>query len=192
MTGLEIEKDRGSTEAISHCLKRVTFELADLQGRRELSMVFGTERLWHLVLLDNLHSLLCRYYVLTVVFQPLLGKQVADCTNSQFQRKTSFRCDTLFSSEYSLYPFKLYDDRWQQRREVGGRSSNGMICGTSAHCTRSGTLRSAEKRVSLWIYSTQPMRVTSVVLEVLRKSDSAVPSKSLKTYIYLLNYIYNS
>ena len=67
-------KDRGSTGAISHCLKRVTFELADLQRRSQLSVVFGTERWWHLVLLFNLHSLLCRYYVLTVVFQPLLEK----------------------------------------------------------------------------------------------------------------------
>ena len=71
---IEIEKDRGSTEAISHCLKRVTFELADLQRRSQLSVIFGTERLWHLVLLYNLHSLLCGYYVLTVVFQPLLEK----------------------------------------------------------------------------------------------------------------------
>ena len=71
---IEIEKDRGSTEAIFHCLKRVTFELADLQGRSQLSVVFGTERLWHLALLYNLHSLLCRYCVLTVVFQPLLEK----------------------------------------------------------------------------------------------------------------------
>ena len=32
-TVIEIEKDRESTEPISHCLKRVTFELADLQRR---------------------------------------------------------------------------------------------------------------------------------------------------------------
>ena len=71
---IEIEKDRGSTEAISHCVKRVTFELADLQLRSQLSVVFGTERVWHLILLYNLHSLLCRYYVLTFIFQPLMEK----------------------------------------------------------------------------------------------------------------------
>ena len=37
-TYIEIEKDRGGTEAISHCLKRVTFELADLQRRSQLSV----------------------------------------------------------------------------------------------------------------------------------------------------------
>ena len=74
VTSIEIEKDRGSTKAISHCLRRVTIELADLQRRSQLSEVFGTERLWYLVLLCNLHSLLCRYYVLPVVFQPLLQK----------------------------------------------------------------------------------------------------------------------
>ena len=39
---------------------------------------------------------------------------MADCTNSQFQRKASFRCDTLFSSEYSLYLFKLYDRPFEE------------------------------------------------------------------------------
>ena len=55
-----------------NCLKRVTFELADLQRRSQLSVVFI--------------RLLCRYYVLTVVFQPLL-EEVADCTTSQFQMR---------------------------------------------------------------------------------------------------------
>ena len=64
----EIQKDRGSNEATFHCLKRITFELADLQRRSQLSVVFGMDSLWHPVLL------LCRYYVLTVVFQPVLEK----------------------------------------------------------------------------------------------------------------------
>ena len=71
---IEIETDRGNTEAIFHCLKRVTFELADLPRRSQLSVIFGTNRLLHLVMLYILHSLLCRYYVLTVVFQLLLEK----------------------------------------------------------------------------------------------------------------------
>ena len=48
VSSIEIEKDRGSTEAICHYLKRVTFELTDLQRRSQLSVVFGTEKLWHL------------------------------------------------------------------------------------------------------------------------------------------------
>ena len=72
-TVIEIEKDR--VLRLYPIVWSVTYELADLQRCSQLSVVFGTKRLWrHLVLLYNLHSLLCRYYVLTIVFQPLLEK----------------------------------------------------------------------------------------------------------------------